>query len=161
MERHETIAKGRFVIEGIIFGYAESIDTGDIETTAALFAKAEIVMPDGSSLDGSSEVFEHYRDLIIFRDADGNVVPYERGKCSPGTRHVTTNLSYVFNNAVNQAEVRSYFTCYQTIDGKNEIIAGGRYLDQFEQDLTGWHIVRREIFLDNLGDMSHHLTTPL
>ena len=161
MERLQAIAQGRFVIEDILLGYAEAIDNGDIETVGALFARADIQMPDGTSLEGSEEINQHYRNLIIFYDADGNPVPYQRGECSPRTRHVMSNIRYSFNNAVNQVDVRSYFSAYQTIGDKNEIIAGGHYVDSFEHDLQGWHIVHREIFLENLGDMSHHLVEPL
>jgi 3-phenylpropionate/cinnamic acid dioxygenase small subunit len=115
-------------------------------------------MPDGNTLTGAEEICDHYRNLIIFYDSDGNVVPYQRGECTPRTRHVITNLVFDFDNAVKAADVRSYFTAYQTIGDRNEIIAGGRYVDHFELDLQGWHIVEREIFLDNQGDMSQHLT---
>ena len=161
MERTQTIAVGRFAAEDIMLRYAEAVDNGDIETVGTLFAKGELCMPDGTALQGTTAVFEHYSNLIIFYDADGNVVPYARGQCTPRTRHVTTNFIYEFNNAANQADVRSYFSVYQTIDGKNEIIAGGRYADSFVLDLQGWYLERREIFLDNLGDMSHHLKESL
>ena len=161
MERTQSVAVGRFATEDIMMRYAEGIDTGDIESVGALFAKGELAMPDGTTLVGVGEVTEHYTNLIIFYDAEGNVVPYERGQCTPRTRHVISNLRFDFNNAVNRVDVRSYFTVYQTIDGRNEIIAGGHYVDDYGLDLTGWHLVRREIFLDNLGDMTHHLKSSL
>ena len=161
MERGQAIAQGRFAAEDIIQRYAEGIDMGDIETVGALFARGEIVMPDGTALRGTTEVYEHYANLIIFYDGDSNVVPYERGACTPRTRHITTNLICEFNNAVNQVDVRSCFSVYQNLNEKNEIVAGGRYVDRFELDLQGWHITRREIFLDHPGDMSRHLKAPL
>lgn len=159
MERTISEAVGRLSIERVLFGYAEAIDTGDIESVSELFAKGVIVMPDGKTLEGSDEVFEHYAGIIRFFDADGNEVDYARGECSPRTRHVTTNVTYRFNNAVNQAEVKSYFTVYQTLDGQNVIVAGGRYVDDFHLDLTGWHVRERRIFLDNPGDITRHLKT--
>jgi len=161
MDRTIAIALGRFATEDIMLRYAEGIDTGDLESVGALFAKGELAMPDGNTLVGSAEVFEHYSNLIICYDADGNVVPYARGECTPRTRHINSNFIFDFNNAVNRVDVRSYFSVYQTIGDKNEIVAGGRYADSFGQDLQGWHLVRREVFLDNLGDMSHHLKSPL
>lgn len=150
MERIQAVAAARFAIEDIMFRYAEGIDTGDIETVGKVFAKGALVMPDGSSLDGAEAVFENFSNLIIFYDSDGNVVPYARGQCTPRTRHVTSNIIYEFNDAVNQADIRSYTTCYQTIDGKNEIIFGGRYIDSFALDREGWHLVSRSILGDNL-----------
>jgi len=157
MERTQAIAAARFEIEDIMLRYAEGIDVGDIETVGKVFAKGELVMPDGSSLAGAEAVFEYFSNLIIFYDVDGNVVPYQRLQCTPRTRHVTSNVIYEFNAAVNQIDVRSYITCYQTIDGRNEIIFGGRYADSFELDRQSWHLVTRSILGDNVGDTSHHL----
>lgn len=159
MERLQAVAAARFAIEDIMLRYAEGIDTGNIETVGQVFAKGALVMPDGSSLDGAEAVFEHFSNLIIFYDADGNVVPYARGQCTPRTRHLTSNIIYEFNDAVNQADVRSYITCYQTIGDKNEIIFGGRYIDTFALDPQGWHLVSRSILGDNLTDMRHHLNS--
>ena len=157
MERIQAIAAARFAVEDIMLRYAEGIDVGDIETVGDVFAEGELVMPDGSSLVGAKQVFDHFSNLIIFYDVEGRVVPYRRLASTPRTRHVTSNIIYDFNDAVNHASVRSYITCYQTIDDKNEIIFGGRYVDTFDLDEKGWHLVCREILGDNIGDTSHHL----
>ena len=159
MQRVQDIAVGRFAIEGIMFGYAEAIDYGDMETVGMLFAKGSILMPDGGSLEGTEAVCGHYSDIIRFYDADENEVPYVRGEPTPRTKHVITNIACSFNNAVDQADVRSYFTVYQNLDGQNTLIAGGRYVDVFKLDLQGWFIRTREIYLDNPGDISRHLKT--
>ena len=157
MEPTQAITQGRYAVEYIMLRYAESIDTGDIESVGRVFAKGEMVMPDGSRLVGEQAVFEHFSQLIIFYDTEGNVVPYVCRKCTPRTLHVTSNIIYEFNQSVNQVNVRSYITCYQTIGDKNEIIFGGRYTDSFELDGQGWHLVSRSILGDNIGDTSHHL----
>lgn len=157
MERTQTIFEARFAIEDIMLRYAEGIDTGDMDIVGKVFAKGALVMPDGSNLTGAEAVSEHFSNLIIFYDADGNLVPYARGQCTPRTRHVTSNIIYEFNEAVTRADVRSYITCYQTIDGKNDIIFGGRYIDTFALDEEGWHLVSRSILGDNVTDMRHHL----
>jgi hypothetical protein len=157
MDRIQAIAAARFAIEDVMLRYAEGIDVGDIETVGEVFAEGELVMPDGSSLVGQTQVFEHFSNLIIFYDEDGHMVPYRRLACTPRTRHVTSNIIYDFNEAVNHAGVRSYITCYQTVEGRNEIIFGGRYVDVFALAQKGWHLVRREILGDNVGDTSAHL----
>jgi hypothetical protein len=157
MDRIQSIAAARFAIEDVMLRYAEGIDVGDIETVGEVFAEGELVMPDGSSLVGQTQVFEHFSNLIIFYDEDGHMVPYRRLACTPRTRHVTSNIIYDFNEAVNHAGVRSYITCYQTVEGRNEIIFGGRYVDVFALAQKGWHLVRREILGDNVGDTSAHL----
>jgi hypothetical protein len=73
---------------------------------------------------------------------------------------VTSNVIYEFNNEVTTAEVRSYFSVYQTLGGQNAIIAGGRYVDRFDKSVDGWHISERRIYNENFGDMTHHLHNP-
>ena len=114
--------------------YAEGIDTGDIESVGRVFAKSKMVMPDGSSLFGSRRVCEYFSNRIIFYDADVNVVPYLRNQCTPRTRHVTSNIICEFNQAVNQADVRSGVACYQTVGVGNEVIFGVRYTNAFALD---------------------------
>ena len=159
MERVQNVAVGRFSIEGIMYRYAEAIDSGDIETVGMLFAKGQILMPDGGTLSGSAEIANHYISIIRFFDADEKEVDYVRLETTPRTKHVITNLQMEFNNAVDRAEVRSYFTVYQNLGGQNDLVAGGRYEDVFELDLTGWHIAERSIYLDSPGDITRHLKT--
>jgi hypothetical protein len=156
MERTSLLVEARLAIEKIMFTYAEGIDLGDIETVAELFANGAIVLPDGTEVRGQSAVFDSYADMVMFYDDDENIVPYQRNACSPRTRHVVTNLIYDFDDAVTLANVRSYFTVYQTLGGTNQVIAGGRYADRFENSGKGWFIATRTIHFDNMGDMSRH-----
>lgn len=158
MDRTTRMAQARGVIEGIMFTYAEGIDMGDIERVAELFMQGAIVLPDGSEIRGYQEVFDSYTGMVMFYDENEKLVPYKRNQCSPRTRHVVTNLIFDFDNAVTAADVRSYFTVYQTLGGKNEIIAGGRYVDHFEKAIHGWYLVTRTIHFENMGDMSRHNT---
>jgi 3-phenylpropionate/cinnamic acid dioxygenase small subunit len=158
MDRINQITQARHVIEQIMFTYAEGIDTGDIETVAQLFAQGAIVLPDGSEIKGYQEVYDQYTGMVMFYDDNEQLVPYKRHECSPRTRHVVTNLMFEFNNDVTVADVKSYFMVYQTMEGKNQVIAGGRYVDRFERTIHGWHLVTRTIHFDNMGDMSRHNT---
>jgi 3-phenylpropionate/cinnamic acid dioxygenase small subunit len=160
MDQTEQITQARHAIEDALFRYAEAIDTGDIETVGTIFTQGAVVMPNGDKVEGYQPVFELYRDIIIFYDADEQPTPYVRSACSPRTRHVTSNVIYEFDNEVTTAEVRSYFSVYQTLGGQNTIIAGGRYVDRFDKDIDGWHISERRIYNDNFGDMTRHLHNP-
>ena len=160
MDRTLKITQARFAIEDALFRYAEAIDTGDIETVGTLFAHGAVVLPNGDKVEGYQAVFELYRDIIIFYDDAEQPTPYVRGACSPRTRHVTSNVIYEFDNEVTSAEVRSYFSVYQTLGQQNTIIAGGRYVDRFDKDIGGWHISERRIYNENFGDMSGHLHNP-
>ena len=158
MDRTNEIVQARYAIEEIMFGYAEGIDTGDIESVGELFAQGAIVLPDGSRISGYQEVFDAYAGMVMFYDDDENIVPYQRNECSPRTRHVVTNLVFEFDSEVSGADVKSYFTVYQTLGGENHLVAGGRYVDRFERSSQGWHIATRTIHFENMGDMSRHNT---
>lgn len=157
MDRTIQIAQARFAIEEILFCYAESLDTGDLETMAGLFLKGLVRLPDGSVLEGPEAVFAHYHKMVQFYSAKGKKKPYKRLATTPMTRHVTTNVRCDIDNAVRSAKVSSYFTVYQQNKSKIELIAGGRYEDIFAKDLAGWHITRRAFHIDQQGDMSRHL----
>ncbi len=159
MERFQKTTLARQIIEEIMHRYAYGIDTADIESVGTIFAAGALIHADGSETRGPKEITELFSNTIIFYDRNGQQVPYSRNNCSPLTRHVTTNLIMEFDTEVTLAKVRSYFTVYQTINGENPIIAGGRYEDRFEKDPYGWHLIERRILIDNKGDMSHHLKT--
>lgn len=157
MDRSLNIAQARFAIEGIIFRYAEALDGGDLETLAELFAAGAVKPAVGEPVQGAEAVLSLYASIVKFYDAEENPVPYQRGQCTPRTRHLTTNLLFEFDSAVTEAQVRSAFTVYQNLGGRNEIIAGGRYVDQFQRTISGWHLAERQIIIDSPGDLSRHL----
>jgi len=158
MDRTTKIAQSRAAIEEIMFAYAEGIDSGDIESVAQLFLQGAIVLPDGSEIRGYQQILEQYTAMVMFYDDQEQLVPYKRNACSPRTRHVVTNIVFKFDNDVKAADVKSYFTVYQTLAKQNQVIAGGRYVDRFERTIHGWHIATRTIHFDNIGDMSRHNT---
>jgi len=157
MERTLKTVLARHAIEAIVFGYAEAVDSGELERLATLLTGCEVIMPDGRRLEGGRAIADHYAGILQFFDAAGNAVSYGSGPCTPATKHVTTNLQFEFDNAVTRAAVRSYFTVYQGGPAGNAIVAGGRYLDRFVEPMHGWQITRRAIHVDHQGDMSHHV----
>src|SRR5690554_3199053 len=112
MERTLRVTQARHAIEDVIFRYAEAVDGGDMEALGNLLSACTIVMQDGGKLTGGAEIAEHYRNIIRFYDETGKPTEYQRGRCSPRTRHITTNLVFEFNTEVNSVNVRSYFTVY-------------------------------------------------
>ena len=147
--------KARLEIESIMFHYTSSIDSGDLESTAKIFTKGAIHSP-GNILQGYSEVFDTYESAIIFYDDEDNEVEYNRLKCSPKTKHLNTNIRYSFNADITSANVSSYFTVYQTIKSKSQIVVGGRYEDEFLLE-GNWYLKLRKIYIENLGDMTFHI----
>ena len=147
--------KARLEIESILFHYTSSIDSGDLESTAKIFTKGAI-HSSGNILQGYSEVFNTYESAIIFYDDEDNEVEYNRLKCSPKTKHLNTNFQYSFNADITSANVSSYFTVYQTIKSKSQIVVGGRYEDEFLLE-GNWYLKLRKIYIENLGDMTFHI----
>lgn len=160
MDHTATLAQARMAIEDVLFAYAEAVDMADFDALARVLATCHLMLPDGTRLEGGRAITEHYRRIIRFYDAAGNEVDYQAGQCTPRTRHVTTNVRVTLSAQATSADVRSYFTAYQTIDGRNEIVAGGRYLDRFSLSLGRWTLVERRILVDNPGDMSRHARNP-
>jgi len=158
MSRVLEMMEARMTIANLMFEYAEAVDRADMETVGSLFSRG-LIDSGGVWHRGEQAVFELYSGTIIFYDEDEQPADYRRFRCSPRTRHVTTNLHFTFDEAVRRAEVRSYFSVYQTLSGTSTIIAGGRYEDTFEKDPAGWYFAERRILVDNLGDMSRHLRT--
>ncbi|MDA9680002.1 nuclear transport factor 2 family protein [Gammaproteobacteria bacterium] len=147
------------MIEDIMLRYAEGIDIGDMESVGGVFSKSKMVMLDWLSRFGARGACESFSYLIIFYDAGVNGVLYLHNQYAPRIRHVTSNIIYEFNQAVNQANVLSYVTCYQTIGIGNEVIFGGRYTNSFLLDEQGWHLVSRATLGGNVGLTSHQLKT--
>ena len=147
--------KARLEIESIMFHYTSSIDSGDLESTAKIFTKGAI-HSSGNILHGYSEVFNTYESAIIFYDDEDHEVEYNRLKCSPKTKHLNTNIQYSFNADITSANVSSYFTVYQTIKSKSQIVVGGRYEDEFFLE-GNWYLKLRKIYIENLGDMTFHI----
>lgn len=156
MERELSLMVARHAMEDVIFGYAEAIDSGRIEDLVGLLAECRLTLPDGNVLEGGTDIATRYRDLIICYDDDGKALPRGSTDGTPRTRHVITNLRYTFSSDVRSAEVSSYVTVYQNLDGANTLVAGGRYVDRFELTISGWRMKAKSIFIEQGGDMSRH-----
>jgi len=151
--------KARLDIESIMFHYTSSIDAGDLESAAEVFKRGAIESPE-NFLDGYSEVFNTYKSVIIFYDDEDQEIEYRRLKCSPKTKHLNTNIQYSFTPDFKSANVMSYFTVYQSIKSKTQIVVGGRYEDKFLFDKI-WYLKLRKIYIENIGDMTSHIRSDI
>jgi len=143
----ETDGAARTAIAALIFGYAESIDAGDLDAVAALFAEATYGSAQGGSYRGRDAVLAVLRQRVILY-----------GDGTPRTKHVTTNLVIEVDDSLTAAAARSYFTVYQEAAGAPlQAIVAGRYHDRFVRGRTGWRFADRLIFMDLVGDLSRHL----
>lgn len=135
-------------IENLLYTYAERIDQGDFPGVAELFRDAEITAPQqGSSMQGYDEVLAMYQ---------GSTRLYECG--TPRTRHLTHNAIIDVAEDGQSASSRTSYTVMQaTPDLPLQTIIIGRYHDSFAKVTGKWQFTRREMHVDLLGDLSHHL----
>ena len=139
------MASSEVAIANLLYRYAESIDSGDLEAAAGLFAHARIKTALGEI--GSHEVLEMWRSGIFL---------YEDG--TPRTKHVITNLIIEIDETAGLGTCRSYYTVMQQVgDGRLQPVICGRYHDRFERVDGQWRFCWRDYSLtDLIGDMSRH-----
>jgi len=138
-------------IENLLYTYALRIDAGDLEGVADLFRYGRIKpapeAPPEATFEGRERVLEMYRAATRL---------YEDG--TPHTKHVTTNAIIEFDEAAGVASCRSYYTVFQQTDELPlQPIIAGRYNDSFQRIGEKWWFDTRIMFVDLMGDLSHHL----
>ena len=131
----------------LLYRYAECMDSGQLVEAAELFRHARIKVQGQDYLD-------HTALLGIWQN---RVKLYSCG--TPRTRHVISNPIIDIDEASGIATVRSCYTVLQaTEDLPLQVIAAGRYLDEFERVDGVWRFSFRDYSkLDMRGDLSQHL----
>lgn len=138
-------------IENLLYTYAERIDRGDLDGVADLFAHGRILGVEGG---GPETVFEG-RDRVRAMYAMSTRL-YADG--TPRTRHVTTNAIVTVDEAAGRGTARSSYTVLQQTDALPlQPIIVGRYADTFQRLDGVWWFDTRTLYVDLLGDLSHHL----
>lgn len=136
-------------IEHLLHVYAERIDAGDLAGVAALFAHGRI--RSGEAVFEGAERVEQLYTTTTRRYPDG----------TPRTRHVTTNVIVEVGDD-DTASARSSYTVFQQTDELPlQAIIVGRYHDTFHRVAGSWRFDTREILVDLVGDLSHHLLIDL
>jgi 3-phenylpropionate/cinnamic acid dioxygenase small subunit len=138
-------------IENLVYTYAERIDDGDLDGVAALFAHGRICgMEDGppeTVFEGTTRVRQMY-DMATRLYEDG----------TPKTKHMTTNVRIDVDDAAGTAQGSAYYAVAQaTPDLPLQIIITGHYKDTFRRIEGTWWFDTRIMFIDQVGDTSHHL----
>lgn len=138
-------------IQNLIFRYAELIDAGDFDGLGELFTHGRIVASDGANhteVKGAAAVTAMY-EASTRRYPDAG---------TPHTKHVTSNVIVEFDETSDRAAARSYFTVLQQLDDMAlQPIISGRYHDAFHLIDRTWWFDRREMIVDQVGDLSRHL----
>jgi len=126
--------------------YCYSVDRGDLEGFAALFAHGsfEIIGDPGGPLHGSDAVLGMLRNVTLY---DGKT----------HTKHVMSNVQIDVDAAKVSAKAQSYITLFQALpDFPLQPIFIGHYFDDFERVGGRWRFRRRRISPDLIGDLSRH-----
>lgn len=145
------MSDGAREIENLVYTYAERLDSGDLDGVAALFAHGRICgMEDGppeTVFVGVSRVRQMYEMATRL---------YEDG--TPKTKHFTTNVRLQVDDAAGIAKGSAYYCVTQaTPDLPLQIIVTGHYRDTFHRIDGAWWFDTRTMFVDQIGDTSHHL----
>lgn len=138
-------------IENLIYTYAERLDAGDLDGVAELFAHGRICGmengPPETVFTGVAGVRQMYEMATRLYD-DG----------TPKTKHNTSNVAIYVDDAAGTARSRSYYAVTQaTPDLPLQVIVTGHYHDTFHRVDGAWWFDTRTMFVDQAGDMSHHL----
>jgi 3-phenylpropionate/cinnamic acid dioxygenase small subunit len=138
-------------IRNLLGRYCELMDAADWDGVGALFAHARLTEEHGH---------------LVAEGADGVRALYEGGTQlhdgRPGTRHTTVNSVIELDDGERSATVRSSYVVFQAApDLPLQPIIAGRYRDRFERADGGWRFTERCFFVDQVGDLSHHLTYEL
>jgi 3-phenylpropionate/cinnamic acid dioxygenase small subunit len=138
-------------IENLLYTYAERIDAGTLEGVADLFAHGRVMAgPDAPSearFEGREQVLGMYRAAVRLHE-DG----------TPRTKHVTTNAIIEVDDDAGTASARSDYTVLQQTDNLPlQPVICGHYHDTFRRIDGRWWFDTRIMFVDLVGELSHHL----
>lgn len=138
-------------IENLIYTYAELLDAGDLDGVAQLFAHGRVCGvengPPETVFTGTAGVRQMYEMATRLYD-DG----------TPKTKHNTSNVQIYVDEDAGTAHSRSYYCVTQaTPELPLQVIVTGHYRDTFHRIDGVWWFDTRIMFIDQVGDMSHHL----
>lgn len=141
-------------ISTLMFDYAECVDQADFDGLSELFAHGRIRSPSGNESDTGMQG----KAIGRFYAATNRV--HDDGTLR--TRHLSTNVRIDIDEAADSATARSYYVVLQaTPKLPFQPIAGGRYEDRFERVDGSWRFADRLVIVDQIGDMSEHLSFDL
>jgi 3-phenylpropionate/cinnamic acid dioxygenase small subunit len=141
-------------ISTLMFRYAECVDQADFDGLSELFAEGSIRSTSAEEADKGMR-----GDQVGKFYAATNRV-HEDGTLR--TRHLATNVRIEIEEAEDTATARSYFVVLQATPRLPfQAIVGGRYEDRFERVEGEWRFADRLVLVDQIGDMSEHLSFDL
>jgi 3-phenylpropionate/cinnamic acid dioxygenase small subunit len=133
-------------IANLLYRYAELMDAGELVAVAELFRHAQIATAAG--------LLDHRQMLAQWQRV---VKIYPCG--TPRTKHVVTNPIIEIDETANTARCRSYYSVLQATDNfPLQVVAAGRYHDEFQRSDNTWRFSFRDYSLFDLqGNLDGHL----
>jgi ketosteroid isomerase-like protein len=132
-------------VRNLLGTYCRLIDAGDFTALGALFADGVLLDEQGRVAAKGAEAATALWTGLVKRYDDG----------TPHTRHTTSNP--VIEVDGDTAVCLSSFVVFQQVESRLEAIAAGRYRDELAATDGTWRFTSRQFFLDQLGDVSHHM----
>lgn len=131
-------------ILGLLAEYCDSVDRGDLDGFAGLFAEGEWGIA-GDLASGAAAVRAVLDNVMIY---DG----------TPNTRHLMSNVQIAVAENGESATARCCITVMQCVPGDFPLqaIFIGTYHDKLRKRDGRWQFVERVIVPDLVGDMSRH-----
>jgi SnoaL-like protein len=140
------------LIENLLYTYADRIDRGDLDGVAELFTHGRIHGQEGG---GPETVFEG-REAV--RKLYGMATRIYDDSGTPKTKHVTTNAIIEVDDEAGTATAQSsYLVTQATPELPLQVIITGHYRDTFHRVEGHWWFDTRTMYVDQAGDLSHHL----
>jgi 3-phenylpropionate/cinnamic acid dioxygenase small subunit len=141
-------------ISNLLFRYAECVDQADFDGLSKLFTHGTI----RSTSAEESKKGMRGEQIGRFYAATNRV--HDDGTLR--TRHLATNVRIEIEEERDSATCRSYYVVLQaTPKLPFQPIVGGRYEDRFERVGGEWRFADRVVLVDQIGDMSEHLSFDL
>ena len=141
-------------ISNLLFRYAECVDQADFDGLSKLFTHGTI----RSTSAEESKKGMRGEQIGRFYAATNRV--HDDGTLR--TRHLATNVRVEIEEERDSATARSYYVVLQaTPKLPFQPIVGGRYEDRFERVGGEWRFADRVVLVDQIGDMSEHLSFDL
>ena len=138
-------------IQHVMFRYAECVDQARFEELGALFRHGSLGAVGAEPMRGAPAIRDFYAATNKVH-ADGTL----------RTRHLATNAIIEVAPDSTRATARSYFVVLQeTPTLPLQAIVAGRYHDVFAVVAGEWAFTERLIHVDQVGDMSSHLSFDL
>ena len=134
-------------IERLLMAYCWGIDTGDFESTAALFGDdGQYGLVGAGAARGSAQVLGMFQASV--RTYDG----------VPRTRHVITNIVIDVDDGATTGSARCYVqVLHQPPDEEIRPIVVGTYLDRVHLVGDQWQFAERRMHLELVGNLTSHL----